>query len=54
MQTEPRVSAELLEEAIRVAGSPDKAAVVLGVSRRTVYRWMRHYGIGRTYSKKAA
>ena len=53
MQTSPRVSADLLAEAIKVAGSPEKAARVLGVSRRTVYRWMAFYGIKRTYDKAA-
>lgn len=53
MKTAPRVSADLLEEAIRSAGSPEKAAALLGVSRRTIYRWMRHYGIGRTYQRAA-
>ena len=47
MQTAPRVSEDLLREAIETAGSPEKAAPLLGVSRRTVYRWMEHYGIKR-------
>ena len=44
MQT-PRVSEAILQESIDVAGSPEKAAAILGVSRRTVYRWMEHYGM---------
>lgn len=43
----PPVTEEALREAIEAAGSPEKAAPVLGVSRRTVYRWMERYGIKR-------
>lgn len=53
MQKPPRVSAELLTEAIKRAGSPEKAAPLLGVSRRTIYRWMEFYGITRTYASAA-
>jgi transcriptional regulator of acetoin/glycerol metabolism len=53
MQKSPRVSEELLTEAIKRAGSPEKAAPLLGVSRRTIYRWMEFYGITRTYAKAA-
>ena len=49
----PKVSEALLTEAIRQAGSPEKAAPLLGVSRRTVYRWMAFYGVKRTYDKAA-
>lgn len=44
----PRVTEELLHKALNESGSPEKAAQVLGVSRRTVYRWMAFYGIKRT------
>ena len=54
MQKAPRVSEELLTEAIKRAGSPEKAAPILGVSRRTIYRWMEFYGITRTYERAAA
>jgi transcriptional regulator of acetoin/glycerol metabolism len=54
MQKAPRVSRELLTEAIHQAGSPEKAAPLLGVSRRTIYRWMEFYGITRTYAAQAA
>lgn len=47
MQKPPRVAEHILREAIEAAGSPEKAAPLLGVSRRTVYRWMEHYGIKR-------
>jgi len=53
MQKPPRVSEELLIEAIKRAGSPEKAAPLLGISRRTIYRWMEHYGITRTYERAA-
>lgn len=53
MQKPPRVSRELLTEAIQVAGSPEKAAPSLGVSRRTIYRWMEFYGIRRAYTVAA-
>lgn len=43
----PPVTEQDLREAIEAAGSPEKAAPVLGVSRRTVYRWMERYGIKR-------
>ena len=45
--THPPVTEEALRQAIEAAGSPEKAAPVLGVSRRTVYRWMERYGIKR-------
>lgn len=53
MQKPPRVSRELLIEAIQQAGSPEKAAPLLGVSRRTIYRWMEHYAIRRAYTVAA-
>ena len=53
MQNPPRVSKELLTEAIKTAGSPEKAGPVLGVSRRTIYRWMEFYGITRVYAVAA-
>jgi transcriptional regulator of acetoin/glycerol metabolism len=53
MQSAPKVSEELLTEAIKKAGSPEKAAPLLGVSRRTIYRWMAFYGIKRTYAQAA-
>lgn len=53
MQSPPRVSEAILQEALDQAGSPEKAAPLLGVSRRTVYRWMAFYGIKRTYTKAA-
>lgn len=53
MKTAPRVTEELLRQALNQAGSPEKAAPLLGVSRRTVYRWMEHYGIRRTYQAAA-
>ena len=53
MKTPPRVSEGLLREAITASGSPEKAAQMLGVSARTIYRWMAHYGIKRTYDKAA-
>jgi transcriptional regulator of acetoin/glycerol metabolism len=53
MQSAPRVSEDLLREAINRAGSPEKAAPLLGVSRRTVYRWMAFYNIKRTYVQAA-
>ena len=53
MQKAPRVSEALLTEAIKRAGSPEKAAPLLGVSRRTIYRWMEFYGITRTYASAA-
>ncbi len=43
----PPVTAEQLRKAIELAGSPEKAAPVLGVSRRTVYRWMAKHGMKR-------
>lgn len=48
MKSAPRVSEALLREAIAAAGSPEKAAPLLNVSRRTMYRWMAFYGIRRT------
>lgn len=53
MQNAPRVSEAILTEAIKQAGSPEKAAPELGVSRRTIYRWMEFYGIKRTYATAA-
>ena len=53
MQTSPRISEALLREAIAAAGSPEKAGPLLGVSTRTIYRWMAHYGIRRTYERVA-
>lgn len=55
MKQAPRVSEELLREELNKAGSPEKAAPALGVSRRTIYRWMEHYGIKRQHEfEKAA
>lgn len=54
MKTPPRVSEALLREAIVVAGSPEKAAPLLNVSVRTLYRWMAFYGIKRGYAASAA
>ena len=53
MKQPPRVSEALLREAITATGSPEKAAPLLKVSVRTVYRWMAFYGIRRTYEKAA-
>lgn len=53
MKSEPRVTEQLLREALNQTGSPEKAAAVLGVSRRTVYRWMGFYGIKRTFQTAA-
>lgn len=53
MKQPPRVSEALLREAITSAGSPEKAAPLLNVSVRTMYRWMAHYGIKRTYAQAA-
>ena len=50
----PRVSEQLLREAIAAAGSPEKTGPLLGVSTRTIYRWMAFYGIRRTYPATAA
>lgn len=50
MKTAPRVSEEVLRDAITKTGSPEKAAQYLGVSARTVYRWMAFYGIRRVYA----
>jgi transcriptional regulator of acetoin/glycerol metabolism len=47
MKQPPRVTEEVLRQALNQSGSPEKAAPFLGVSRRTVYRWMEHYGIRR-------
>jgi transcriptional regulator of acetoin/glycerol metabolism len=47
MKTDPPITEAELRAAIEAAGSPEKAAPVLEVSRRTVYRWMDHYGIKR-------
>ena len=47
MKTAPPVSEEQLRKAIEANGSPEKAAPGLGISRRTVYRWMDFYGIKR-------
>ena len=47
MKTPPPITAAELRAALNAAGSPEKAAVTLGKSRRTVYRWMEHYGIAR-------
>lgn len=49
MQKPPRISEALLREAIAAAGSPEKAGPLLGVSTRTIYRWMAFYGIRRVY-----
>lgn len=49
----PRVSEQLLREAIAAAGTPEKAGPLLGVSTRTIYRWMAFYGIKRTYAQAA-
>lgn len=49
----PRVSEQLLREAIAAAGSPEKAGPIFGVSTRTIYRWMAHYGIKRVYPQAA-
>ena len=53
MKTPPRISEALLREVIATAGSPEKAAPLLGVSPRTMYRWMAFYGIKRTYAVAA-
>ena len=53
MKTPPRISEALLREAITTAGSPEKAAPLLGVSARTLYRWMAFYGIKREYPQAA-
>ena len=53
MKTPPRISEALLREVIAAAGSPEKAAPLLGVSARTMYRWMAFYGIKRTYAVAA-
>jgi hypothetical protein len=50
----PRVSEQLLREAIAAVGSPEKAGPLLGVSTRTIYRWMAFYGIKRSYAAQAA
>lgn len=47
MKSQPRVTEELLRRTLNEQGGPQKAAAVLGVDRRTVYRWMDHYGIKR-------
>ena len=47
MKSEPPVTEADLRKALNLAGSPEKAAVTLGKSRRTIYRWMAHYGIER-------
>lgn len=49
----PRVSEQLLREAIAAAGSPEKVGPIFGVSTRTVYRWMAFYDIKRSYSTAA-
>jgi hypothetical protein len=49
----PRVSEQLLREAIAAAGSPERAGPIFGVSTRTIYRWMAFYGIRRTYEQAA-
>ena len=54
MKTPPRVSEALLREALAHAGTPERAAALLNVSRRTLYRWMAFYGIRRTYTPSAA
>lgn len=48
MKSAPPISERELRDALNAAGSPEKAAVALGKSRRTVYRWMEFYGIERT------
>ena len=53
MKTPPRISEALLREAIATAGSPERAGPLLGVSTRTIYRWMAHYGIKRAYAAAA-
>ncbi len=53
MKTPPRVSEALLREAIKAAGSPEKAGPLLNVSTRTIYRWMAFYGIRREYAAAA-
>lgn len=50
----PRVSEQILREAIAAVGTPEKAGPLLGVSTRTIYRWMAFYGIRRTYPQTAA
>jgi len=42
----------LTEKAIRKAGSLEDAAKLLGVSKRTVIRWKRHYRISKRYNKR--
>jgi transcriptional regulator with PAS, ATPase and Fis domain len=53
MKQPPRVSEALLREALTAAGSPEKAAPLLNVSPRTIYRWMKFYRITRTYAAAA-
>lgn len=52
--THPPITEQALRAAIEAAGSPEKAAPILGVSRRTVYRWMERYGIKRRVVLDAA
>lgn len=47
MKAQTLIPEKDLRAALNAAGSPTKAAAVLGVSRRTVYRWMERYGIER-------
>jgi transcriptional regulator of acetoin/glycerol metabolism len=47
MQKEPPVTKDRLLAVLAHAGTPEKAAPLLGKSRRTVYRYMQHYGIRR-------
>lgn len=45
MKSQPPISAEQIRQAIEDAGSVTAAALFLQVPRRTLYRWMEHYGI---------
>lgn len=54
MKADPPITESELRNEITRAGSPEKAAVALGKSRRTVYRWMAHYGIARRSSFEKA
>lgn len=47
MKSAPPISERELRDALNTAGSPEKAAIALNRSRRTVYRWMEFYGISR-------
>ena len=54
MKSHPPVSPEQIRMAIAQARTVAQAAVALGVSRRTLYRWMAFYDIDIERHLKAA